>query len=138
MNELRPMFLVLGTVKLCIRPKCETTSDVSALETALVGKLQKVLSENSDEKLWPHKPFNSANIRDIVILGAMQGEKVVELWLWCQSREGFEKLRDIDEGELIQITEQLFSEFQSTGSQKVGTAFIDSSYFQHNVGEYSN
>ena len=134
---LRLMFLVLGTVKLCI--KIEAASDVSAPEKALVGKLQKKLRENSDEKLWPHKVFNSVSIHDIVILDAQQVGGAIELWLWCQSQEGFEKLRDVNKDELIQIMVQLFSRFQSTGSLtlKVQTAFIDSKYFEHDVGKDS-
>ena len=126
---------MLATVKLCT--KSEAASDVSEHEKALVGKLQKMLRENNNEKLWPHTLFNFVSIYDIVILDAQQCEGIIELWLWCQSQEGFEKLRDIDEGELIQIAKRLFSRCESTGSLKVQTASINPSYFEHSVGEYT-
>lgn len=121
------------TVKMCVENDAMAT--VSALEKVLVGKLQKMLRENIDEKLWPHKLFNSVGIYDTVILDAQQGRGVVELWLWCQSQDALDRLRDIDEGQLIQITEQLFSGFQLSTSLKPLNVYINSSYFQFDVGK---
>src|SRR6218665_112848 len=113
----------------------DALATVSALEKVLVGKLQKMLHENSDEKLWPHKLFNSVGIYDIAILDAQQGKGVVELWLWCQSQDALDRLRNIDECQLIQIMEQLFSGFQPSTSLKPLNAYINSSYFKFDVGK---